>query len=127
MKKLFLITSFLLLCVVVQAQTFVCTDVDYSGAPEKQQREKTLLLGSKATLAIFDRSIKITTVDNRGSSETFVLDKTNDNEYQYSEYKQKHKWRMVIKLHKWAAYIKSLTIEVYKDYSLQGKATYKRD
>lgn len=129
MKKIIFIFTFLLLCVLIQAQTFVCTDINFYGStihPQKIQKEKARYLGSKATLTFYDKSLKIlANVD--GKTESLVLDKINDNEYQAIEKKGNNVERLILKLNKWAAYIRSFTVETYKNYSLEVKATFKRD
>lgn len=127
-RKIFIFTS-LLICVVIQAQTFVCTDIDYRGSdltPQKIQKEKAKYLGSKATLAFYDKSVKLSTIED-GKVESIVLDKVNSNEYQAIEKKGKNVHKIVLKLNKWVEYIRSFTIEVYNNYSLEGTVTYKRD
>lgn len=129
MKNLLLVTLLLSLCFTVQAQTFVCTDIDYRGTdltPQKIQKEKAKYLGSKATLAFYDKSVKLSTIED-GKVESIVLDKVNSNEYQAIEKKGNNVRKIVLKLNKWVEYIRSFTVEVYKNYSLEGTVTYKRD
>lgn len=131
MKKIILIFTSLLICGVVQAQKFVCSDLNFYGSDLSQkeiQNEKKRSLGSKAVLDIYDNYLKIVSTYNNGKSESYVLDKVNDSEYKYSEKTSYgYTYRMVIKLQKYVAYIKGFTIDVYKDNKLQGKVTYKRD
>ena len=108
------------------SQTFVCTDMNYydSDLSDKRiQEEKVKTLGSKAVLSLFDKNLKITLTDNDGETHSFVLDRISDNEYQMIERQRK----MKIKLVKLIGYIRTLTIEVYKDDQLSGNVLYKRE
>lgn len=120
----------LLLCMEVQAQTFVCTDINYYGPnynPTSIQKNKARYLGSKATLTFYDKSLKIS-YSEKGKSKSFVLDKVNDNEYHFYEKDLLgNVTKGVVKLRKWAAYIKFFTLESYKNNSLEVNATFKRD
>ena len=119
----------LLLCMEVQAQTFVCTDINYYGSdmtPQKIQKEKAKYLGSKATLTFFDKSLKFSYTTN-GKTESIVMDKVNANEYQAIEKRGNDTNKLVLKLNTWVEYIRSFTIEGYKNYSLGATITYKRD
>lgn len=129
MKNLIVISLLSFLCLTIQAQTFVCTDIDYRGSdltPQKIQKEKAKYLGSKATLAFYDKSVKLSTIED-GKVESIVLDKVNSNEYQAIEKKGNNVRKIVLKLNKWVEYIRSFTVEVYKNYSLEGTVTFKRD
>ncbi len=129
MKRIIFIFTSLLICVVIQAQTFVCTDINYYGldmTPQKIQKEKAKYLGSKATLAFYDNSLKLSMKEN-GKVESVVLDKVNDNEYQAIEKRGNNVNKLVLKLNKWVEYIRSFTVEGYKNYSLEMNATFKRD
>jgi len=129
MKRILFICTSLLICVVIQAQTFVCTDINYYGSdmtPQKIQREKAKYLGSKATLTFYDNSLKLS-VNEGGKTESIVLDKINGSEYQFTENRGNYFRKIVIKLNKWVEYIRSFTIEVYKNHSLEGTVTCKRD
>ena len=120
----------LLLCMEVQAQTFVCTDINYYGPnynPTSIQKNKARYLGSKATLTFYDKSLKIS-YSEKGKSKSFVLDKVNDNEYHFYEKDLLgNVTKGVVKLRKWAAYIKFFTLESYKNNSLEVNATFTRD
>lgn len=130
MKKVISIFAISLLSISIQAQTFVCTDINYYGSdlsPQKIQKEKAKYLGSKATLTFFDNSVKLS-MNQDGKVESIVLDKVNNNEYQYIEKNRVGDVKKaVVKLNKWVEYIRSFTVEGYKNYSLQATATYKRD
>lgn len=129
MKKTIIAFFLSLAAITIQAQTFVCTDIDYRGSdltPQKIQKEKAKYLGSKATLAFYDKSVKLSTIED-GKVESIVLDKVNSNEYQAIEKKGNNVRKIVLKLNKWVEYIRSFTVEVYKNYSLEGTVTYKRD
>lgn len=130
MKKLLSVVVICLLSVTVQAQTFVCTDINYYGPkynPTSIQKNKARYLGSKATLTFFDKSLKISYTEN-GKTKSIVLDKFNDNEYHYYEKDLLgNVTKGVLKLQKWAAYIKSFTLESYNNNSLEAYATFKRD
>lgn len=130
MKKVISILILLSLCVVTYAQTFVCTDINYYGPnynPTSIQKNKARYLGSKATLTFFDKSLKISYTE-KGKTKSIVLDKFNDNEYHYYEKDLLgNVTKGVLKLQKWAAYIKSFTIESYNNNSLETYATFKRD
>lgn len=130
MKKLISVVVICLLSVTVQAQTFVCTDLNYYGSdlsPQKVQKEKAKYLGSKATITFYDNSLKLSMTEN-GKVESLVLDKISDNEYQYIENKGTNRVkRLVLKLNKLVAYIRSFTLEGYQNYSREMSATYKRD
>ena len=129
MKKVILFFLISLFSITIQAQTFVCTDFDYRGSeltPQKVQKEKIKYLGSKATLTFYDKSLKISAKIN-GEIVSVILDKNNNNEYQATEKHGKNITRMVLKLNKWVEYIRSFSIEFYKNYSLEGTITYKRD
>ena len=129
MKRIIFIFTSLLICVVIQAQTFVCTDINYYGSdmtPQKIQKEKAKYLGSKATLAFYDNSLKLSMKEN-GKVESVVLDKVNDNEYQAIEKRGNNVNKLVLKLNKWVEYIRSFTVEGYKNYSLEMNATFNRD
>ena len=100
MKRIIFIFTSLLICVVIQAQTFVCTDINYYGSdmtPQKIQKEKAKYLGSKATLAFYDNSLKLSMKEN-GKVESVVLDKVNDNEYQAIEKRGNNVNKLVLKL-----------------------------
>ena len=132
MKKQLLITVFSLLSLFVQAQTFVCTDVQIysedgkSVSANKVQKRRAEVLGSKITLKVFDNSAKL--IDPKGSS--LVLDKSygKDDEYYTTE---KDLWdnvkKFVLKLNKTFGYIRSVTIEYYFNNKLEAKITGKRD
>ena len=130
MKKILLFISLLVLCLTVQAQTFICTDINYYGPnynPTSIQRNKARFLGSKVILTFYDKSLKIS-YSEKGKIKSGVLDKVNDNEYQFYEKDLLgNVTKGVIKLQKWAAYIKSFTLESYKNNSLEVYATFKRD
>ena len=129
MKRILFICTSLLICVVIQAQTFVCTDINYYGSdmtPQKIQREKAKYLGSKATLTFFDKSLKFSYTTN-GKTESIVMDKVNANEYQAIEKRGNDTNKLVLKLNTWVEYIRSFTIEGYKNYYLEATITYKRD
>lgn len=129
MKRILFICTSLLICVVIQAQTFVCTDINYYGSdmtPQKIQKEKAKYLGSKATLTFFDKSLKFSYTTN-GKTESIVMDKVNANEYQAIEKRGNDTNKLVLKLNTWVEYIRSFTIEGYKNYSLGATITYKRD
>ena len=129
MKKIIIIIPLLILTLTIQAQTFVCTDIDYRGTdltPQKVQKEKAKYLGSKATLTFFDKSLKFSFTTN-GKTESIIMDKVNANEYQAIEKRGNNTNKLVLKLNTWIEYIRSFTIEGYKNYSLEVTATYKRD
>lgn len=129
MKRLLFSTVILLLSILAKAQSFVCTDYNYYGSfltPQKVQKEKAKFLGSKATLVFFDKSLKFSSTAN-GKTESIVLDKVNDNEYQIIERRGNDVDKMVLKLNKWVEYIRSFTIVGYKNNSLEGTLTYKRE
>ena len=133
MKKLIVTSMLSFLCSMIQAQTFVCTNIDYRGSdltPQKIQKEKAKYLGSKATLTFYDKTLKISVKEN-GKTESLVLDKVNNNEYKFEETKGKFPnsktRKVVIKLNKLVEYIRSFTVEGYNNYSLEVKVTYKRD
>ena len=129
MKKVISIFVISLLSITIQAQTFVCTDIDYRGSdltPQKVQKEKAKYLGSKATLTFFDKSLKFSFTTN-SRTESIIMDKVNANEYQVTEREGKNLNKLVLKLNKWVEYIRSFTLEAYKNYSLEGTVTYKRD
>ena len=120
-----------LVCMIVQAQTFVCSDLNVYSSDLSQkeiQDEKKRTLGSKAVLSVYDKYLKFVSTNNNGKSESYVLDKTNDSEYRYNEKTSYgYTYKMIIKLQKIVNYIKGFTIDVYKDNRLQGSVTYKRD
>ena len=129
MKKLLFTTTLLMLCFLAKAQTFVCTDIDYRGSdltPQQIQKEKAKYLGSKATLTFFDKSLKFSYTTN-GKTESIVMDKVNASEYQAIEKRGNNTNKLVLKLNTWVEYIRSFTIEGYKNYSLEATITYKRD
>ena len=130
MKKMILLYVLFLLSITIQAQTFVCTDINYYGPnynPTSIQKNKARYLGSKATLAFYDKNLKIS-YSEKGKTKSFVLDKVNDNEYHFYEKDLLgNVTKGVIKLQKWAAYIKSFTLESYKNNTLEVYATFKRD
>jgi hypothetical protein len=129
MKRLLFTIALFVLCLTIQAQTFVCTDIDYRGTdltPQKVQKEKAKYLGSKATLTFYDKSLKFSYTIN-GKTESLVLDKVNANEYQAIEKRGNNTNKLVLKLNTWIEYIRSFTLESYKNYSLEATATYKRD
>lgn len=90
------------------------------------QKEKAKFLGSKATLTFFDKSLKFSHTTN-GKTESIVMDKVNACEYQAVEKRGNNTNKLVLKLNKWVEYIRSFTIEGYKNYSLEATITYKRD
>ena len=113
MKRLLFTFTSLLICVVIQAQSFVCTDINYYGPnynPSSIQRNKARYLGSKATLTFYDKSLKIST-NTDGKIESVVLEKVNNNEYQIVEKRGNNVKKMVIKLNKLVEYIRSVTVE----------------
>ena len=129
MKRILFICTSLLICVVIQAQTFVCTDINFYGSdmtPQKIQKEKAKYLGSKATLTFFDKSLKFSYTTN-GKTESLVMDKVNASEYQAVEKRGNNTNKLVLKLNTWVEYIRSFTIEGYKNYYLEATITYKRD
>ena len=133
MKKLIVTSMLSFLFSMIQAQTFVCSDINFYNSdmtPQKIQKEKAKYLGSKATLTFYDKTLKISVKEN-GKTESLVLDKVNNNEYKIEETKGKfphsNTRKLVIKLNKWVEYIRSFTVESYNNYSLEMKATYKRD
>ena len=129
MKRILFICTSLLICVVIQAQTFVCTDINFYGSdmtPQKIQKEKAKYLGSNATLTFYDNSLRLSTTTN-GKTESIVMDKVNASEYQVIEKSGNNTNKLVLKLNKWVEYIRSFTLEFYKNYSLEGTVTYKRD
>ena len=129
MKKVISIFVISLLSITIQAQTFVCTDINYYGSdmtPQKIQKEKAKYLGSKATLTFFDKSLKFSYTTN-GKTESIVMDKVNANEYQAIEKRGNDTNKLVLKLNTWVEYIRSFTLEFYKNYSLGATITYKRD
>jgi len=130
MKKLVILSMLSFWCLLIQAQTFVCTDINYYGPnynPTSIQKNKARYLGSKVTLTFYDKSLKIS-YSEKGKTESGVLDKVNDNEYHFYEKDLLgNVTKGVIKLQKWAAYIKSFTLESYKNNSLEVYATFKRD
>ncbi len=129
MEKILSVLIMCLLSVTVKAQTFVCTDINYYGSdytPQKIQKNKAKYLGSKATLTFYDKSLKIST-NTDGKIESIVLEKINNNEYQIVEYSGNNVEKLVVKLNKWVEYIRSFTVETYKNYSLKMNASFKRD
>ena len=62
-----------------------------------------------------------------GKTESIIMDKVNANEYQAIEKRGNNTNKLVLKLNTWIEYIRSFTIEGYKNYSLEATATYKRD
>ena len=129
MKKIICISFLLMFFLDIQAQTFICTDIDYRGTeltPQKVQKEKAKYLGSKATLTFFDKSLKFSFTTN-GKTESIIMDKVNANEYQAIEKRGNNTNKLVLKLNTWIEYIRSFTIEGYKNYSLEATITYKRD
>jgi len=129
MKRILFIFTSLLTCVVIQAQTFVCTDINYYGSnytPQTAQKNKAKYLGTKATLTFYDKSLKIST-NTDGKIESVVLDKVNDSEYQALDKRGNNVKKLVIKLNKWVEYIRSFTLESYNNFSLEMNATFKRD
>ena len=129
MKRLFFITSFLMLYLTIQAQSFVCKDINYYGPnynPTSIQKNKAKYLGSQATLTFYDKSLKIST-NTDGKIESVVLEKVNNNEYQIVEKRGNNVKKLVVKLNKWVEYIRSFTVESYNNYSLEMNATFKRD
>ena len=132
MKKILFATVVLVLnCISLKAQSFVCTDLSFYGSdlsPKEIQNEKMKSLGSKATITIFDKYIKSVFTNNKGRVESYVLDKVDDTKYQYSEKTSYgYNYKIVVKLQKMVAYIKGFTVEVYKDYKLEGTLTFKRE
>lgn len=129
MKRLLFTFTSLLICVVIQAQSFVCTDINYYGSnytPQTAQKNKAKYLGTKATLTFYDKSLKIST-NTDGKIESVVLDKVNDSEYQALDKRGNNVKKLVIKLNKWVEYIRSFTLESYNNFSLEMNATFKRD
>ncbi len=130
-KFIFAVLVMVLNCISINAQSFVCADLSFKGSdltPKEIQNEKKNTLGSKATITVFDKYIKLVLTNNKGKVESYVLDKVNGAEYQYSEKTSYgYNYKMVVKLQKIVAYIKGFTVDVYKDYKLQGNLTFKRD
>lgn len=130
MKKALIIVVVSIFSITIQAQTFVCTDMNYYGSeltPQEVQKEKAKFLGSKATLTFYDKSVRLSITEN-GKVVSLVLDKINDNEYQYIEKKRTGDIKKaVIKLSKWAAYIRSFTLVGYKNSSMESLTTFRRD
>lgn len=131
MKRLQCLLMVSIVCMVVQAQTFVCSDLSFYGSDLSQkeiQNEKKRTLGSKAVISVYDKYLKIVSTYNNGKSESYVLDKTSDSEYRYNEKTSYgYTYKMVIKLQKTVAFIKGFSIDVYKDNRIQGTVIYKRD
>lgn len=129
MKRLLFSTVILLFSILAKAQTFVCTDITFYGldmTPQKIQKEKAKYLGSNATLTFYDNSLRLSTTTN-GKTESIVMDKVNASEYQVIEKSGNNTNKLVLKLNKWVEYIRSFTLEFYKNYSLGATITYKRD
>ena len=129
MRKYLFISFLLLFFLEIQAQTFVCTDINYYGPnynPTSIQKNKAKYLGSQATLTFYDKSLKIST-NTDGKIESVVLEKVNNNEYQIVEKRGNNVKKLVVKLNKWVEYIRSFTVESYNNYSLEMNATFKRD
>lgn len=131
MKRLQCLLMVSIVCMVLQAQTFVCSDLSFYGSDLSQkeiQSEKKRTLGSKAVISVYDKYLKIVSTYNNGKSESYVLDKTSDSEYRYNEKTSYgYTYKMVIKLQKTVAFIKGFSIDVYKDNRIQGTVIYKRD
>lgn len=132
MKKQLLITVFSLVSLLVQAQTFVCTDMQIysengkSVPTNRVQKQKAKALGSKITLKFYDNSIKIINPD--GGS--VVLDKTygKDDEYYATDRKRTGDFeKIVLKLNKTLGYIRSITLVKYFNGKEEFRATAKRD
>ena len=130
MKKM-LLFLFLMISTSLKAQTFTCTDLNYAGSDLSQreiQNEKKRTLGSKAVLSFFTKDLRLDCTNDNGKTESYVLDKSNDTEYKYSQKTSYgYIYRMVVKLKKQNSFVNGFTIYVYKDYKLQGTVTYKRD
>ena len=132
MKKiLFAIFSTLLLISCSDELKFVCTEISYTGSdmsPKEIQRDKAKHLGSEVTLIFYDNSVKLCPEGSNKRDESMVLDKVYSDEYRYNESKRSGDYYCVdIKLEKWFGYIRSFTLDAYKNGNLQGTATYKRD
>lgn len=129
MKKVSIIVVLLATVIVSQAQTFICTDMNYVGKeldPQVVRKEKEQFLGSEAMLTIYDHSLRLSYKAD-GKTKSYIYDKVKDNEYQRIDKIGNGKTRKrVIKLHKIIAYIKSFSFESYYDNEFQGKVVFKR-
>lgn len=132
MKRGLFIIVFSLLTLLVQAQTFVCTDAQfytYNGqsiSASNVQKYRAKALGSKAFLKFYDNSLKVS--DSQG--ESLVLDKSNGKDDEYYLKKRLltgNVKKVVLKLNKTVGYIRSFTVVRYFDNKVEEKYTYKRD
>ena len=130
MKKLFLLfISLIFFTGNIQAQSFVCTDLNYYSSDmtsSKVQKERNRWLGAKAVLTFYDNSMRIQWTDNNGRTESFILSKLNEDEYYSSEKYGNDTMTVRVKLQKWVAYIKSFTVNSYRNQTQIGNATFKR-
>lgn len=131
MKKVFLFTVFSVLTLLVQAQTFICTDYQLYGSKghsvsaSEVQRRKNEYLGTKFTLTFYDNSVRLA-----DSKESLILDKSSSNADEYfctNKKKYGSVEKFVLKLNKTVGYIRSLTLMYYYNNKLEGKVTLKRD
>ena len=89
----------------------------------QEERERTL--GTKATITIFDNSLKLVSYKENGERRRPILyDKTEDGNYQY---KKNSSFCYVIKLNKLFGYIRSFKILVYENGKESGYVLYKRE
>ncbi len=128
MKKIFLSLLLLVQFSICSSQSFICTDfyaksTMFTSKEIQEERERTL--GTKATITIFDNSLKLVSYKENGERRRPILyDKTEDGNYQY---KKNSSFCYVIKLNKLFGYIRSFKILVYENGKESGYVLYKRE
>ncbi len=126
MKNLITLSILMLTMLVtsnLQAQTFNCQDVSFSGSfsDSEKQTVKEKLLGSEMKLEFFDTTVKITATDEK-TLLGIVLDEVDKNEYKT----KKGAREISLSIQKITGIIKNATI-VVKDGNRTTTFSYKRE
>ncbi len=128
MKKTFLLLLLSVQFTICFSQSFICTDFYAKSTrftPNDIQEERNRTLGTKATLTIYDKTLKFVSYKENGEKHRpIVYDKAKDGNYQY---KKNSSFSYVIKLNKILGYIKSFKVIVYEDGKESGYIIYKRE
>lgn len=120
--------SLIFISVNVNAQTFKCTDIEFSdyaaSFERKVQKMKKKGLGSTLKLEIFENDIKAIISDVEGERpDTAVFTKVGNNQYEY-KYRDA---RIILKLKTFLGYINECEVINYDDGEYIATVTYKRE
>ena len=109
---------------VIEAQSFIVSDINFSERVSEYRREKTLkdALGSQIDISFFDNAIRIEAKGYKGETEVVVLSKINDDKYSF----KKDGDELVLTFEKIFAYIRKIKLTFYKNGEWDGSITAKR-